>query len=48
MLLNNIMLSQSDGQLNLGIAILLAAFIGFESLGLYHLHLVYDIASFTA
>ncbi|KAF2430829.1 hypothetical protein EJ08DRAFT_660506 [Tothia fuscella] len=47
-LMNNIMLDLSDGQMLLGIALLLAALVQIKSLGLHHLHLIYDTASFTA
>jgi hypothetical protein len=48
MLMNDIMLSLSDGQTILGIALLLAALAQIRSLSLYHLHIVYDTACFTA
>lgn len=49
-MMNGIMLSLSDSQTILGIALLSAALAQNwnGSLGLYHLHLVYDMASFTA
>ncbi|KAF2455007.1 hypothetical protein BDY21DRAFT_76892 [Lineolata rhizophorae] len=46
--INCILLSASDAQTLNGIAILVSALIYIHTLDLYHLHLVYDIASFTS